>query len=170
MQDILNVFKSISVKEIIILLTFMCPSTGLMFYFVLKFLDRKIVWQKIFVSGLIFGSLNLIFRKVYVYYNMQTGTSTIIIAFLFMITLVIYHNVSITRASIGTLICYILIFAGTPVTLKVVGLTNLTVEQIFSNPLLNIVFGYTEDVFLIIGAIVVVFTKFNINKIIDINN
>jgi len=166
MQDIFNIFKSITVQEIIILLIFMCPSTALMFYFVLKFLDKKIIWQKILISGLIFGSLNLIFRKVYVYYKLPMGSSTLIIAFLFLLTVIIYHNISFVRATIGSLVCYSLLFAGTPIVIKVITATNIPIEQILSSSLLNTVFGYTEDVFLIIGALIVTFTKFNINKII----
>lgn len=165
MQDIINILKGITVQELIILLIFMAPSTALMFYFVLKFLGQEIIWKKIVISGVLFGILNLLFRKVYMYYKIDMGSSTLIIAFIFLITIIIFHKVTFIKAAIGTLVCYILIFLGSPVSFKVVSVFNLTVEQIISSYMLNTVIGYTEEIFLIIGTLILIFTKFNINKI-----
>lgn len=166
MLNIVGIITSINLSDLSTMLFFFFGETSLMFFIATRLFNIKTTWTRLFSSAFILSIFVLLVRKTYLFYKIPFGTHVFILGAIFALLLLIMYRTKMYVAISSALICFALILAGSPLIYKVMELLNIDMQNAFRSFLFSTFLGYIEDVYLMVIAIILTITKFNIYKYI----
>ena len=165
--DVLAIIKSISSGDLLTWVITYFVDALILSYFIYTFYNIKAPKGYIIITAFIYSVCILLVRKTYIFYKIQFGSHSIILAILFMLIVFLVYKLPLMRSAIGSVACFAMIYLASPVIIKLISISGINLELVAKQPLLLALIGYTEDIFIIISILFMKFTGFNYNKLLE---
>lgn len=166
MKEVVVIFSSVTPHDIKLVFFYMFPDSILLFFVALKLFEQELNWKKIIITSICLAPLNLVMRQVFTYFNIPISTVGIVMASILALFLIVFYKFSIIRAIISALIIHSLTLMGDTILNIVMVNLKLTLDQVFASVALNTFIGFVEEIYVIILALFLMFTKINLKNIL----
>ena len=118
--------------------------------------------KQLLLIGTLHGLAIYLVRKLYELLNIQLGTHSLILLIVLIFLLRYIGKAPWLYAISGGISTVTLIYLASPLAYKLIEIANWDIEQVLASPLLLLVAGYTELTYVILAAITLTVTRFNI--------
>jgi len=156
-------------EDIRILLFFYFGEAVLLVYVGLALFNTKLSWPRLLAVSGAYGLCIWIIRSIYMIYEIPFGSHTLILTFLLILIIRFIGKVDFGISVGAALTGMTLILLGSWFSDFVIQKLNLTWKQILNDLWLHVVFGYIEDVFLILMLVLNKMLGFTFVKSFDID-
>lgn len=136
----------------------------------LRLFGINIKFRTVLLIGIIHGLAVWVVRGIYTTYEIPFGTHTIILMIVLVLLINILGKVKLGNALAVALVAVSLIMLGSALTDALVPLLKLDGKTILENTWLHILFGYMENVFLVLFLAINGLFGFTLSKIISFEN